>query len=96
MGRAIMFTNWRADWWLKQIGLRSNVTAELRDGIEAYGREQAGIEKERARKWEEEWLPVRQRARGVIAYLDGMGEIPAGSLNVVLEDEDDEYEQPDE
>ncbi|KAE9393382.1 hypothetical protein BT96DRAFT_773708, partial [Gymnopus androsaceus JB14] len=52
MGRAIAFTRWRADWWLKQIGLRQTVTAEVRDGLEAYGREQSAIEAERARKWE--------------------------------------------
>ncbi|KAE9385880.1 hypothetical protein BT96DRAFT_1006633 [Gymnopus androsaceus JB14] len=96
MGRAIAFTQSRADWWLKQIGLRQSVTAEVRDGLEAYGREQSAIEKERAMVWEEEWLPVRIRARGVIAYLDGTGEIPAGSLNVELEDEDNEYELDDD
>lgn len=96
MGRAIAFTKWRADWWLKQIGLRQSVTAELRDGLQAYAREQSAIEKERAQVWEEEWVPVRVRARGVMAYLDGVGEMPAGSLNVELEDEEDEFDSVDD
>lgn len=91
MGRAIGFTRWHADWWLKQVGLRQNVTAEVRDGLEAYRREQSVIEKERVRVWEEEWHPVRARVHGVFAYLDGKGKIPTGSLQVELEEED-EYE----
>lgn len=89
MGRAIAFTKWRAEWWLKQIGLRKDVTAEVSDGLAAYGREQSAIEKERARVWDEEWLAVRARVRGVLAYLDGKGEIPTGSLQVELEKEDE-------
>lgn len=91
MRRAIEFTKWRAEWWLKQTE-RENVSGELVDGLRAYAKEQSAIEVERAQVWEAEWLPVRVRARGVLAYLNGESEIPSGSLDIELEDDDDEFE----
>lgn len=92
MGRAIAYTEWRAEWWMKQTDRRENVSAELQDGLRAYCKEQSAIERERARVWEAEWAPVRVRARGVLGYLNGENEIPSGSLNVELEDDDEEFE----
>lgn len=96
MRRAISYTEWLAEWWMKQSDLRENVSVELQDGLRAYCREQNAIERERARRWESEWAPVRIRARAVLGYLNGENEIPSGSLNVELEDDDEEFELGDE
>ena len=39
MGQSIEFTKWWADWWLKQINLHKNMSAELKDGLQVYGKE---------------------------------------------------------
>ncbi|KAE9390543.1 hypothetical protein BT96DRAFT_946041 [Gymnopus androsaceus JB14] len=92
MGHAVAFTKWRGDWWLKQVNLCQNVSAEARDSLKAYGRQQSAIEQEQAQVWEAEWLLVCAQVRGVLVYLDGESEIPTGSRNVELEDDDDEFE----
>ncbi|KAE9391189.1 hypothetical protein BT96DRAFT_832408, partial [Gymnopus androsaceus JB14] len=42
-----------------QVDLCQNISAALRDGLEAYRKEQSGIKAERAQVWEAEWLPIR-------------------------------------
>lgn len=68
------------------------MSAELKDGLGAYAREQSAIERERAEVWETEWLLVRVRAREVLAYLDGKKDMPSSTLDVELEDDDEDFD----
>ncbi|KIK66827.1 hypothetical protein GYMLUDRAFT_157398, partial [Collybiopsis luxurians FD-317 M1] len=92
MRRVITYTTHRAEWWLQQSNRRMDIDVALKDGLIAYSHKQAHIKQERAQRWLSDWAPVRARAKGVLAYLDGSASsIPNVALNVELE-MDDEFE----
>ncbi|KAK7025437.1 hypothetical protein VNI00_015965 [Paramarasmius palmivorus] len=92
MRRSLQFCQWRSEWWIRQIGQRSNLPWWLNEGLAAYATEQSSIERMRVDRWAERWGDIRMRAREVQLTLDDTDKT-FSSLSklkeVVIEVEDD-------
>lgn len=67
MRRAIEFCDYEESWWAGRIGLRTDVDAELGEGLKSYAHERVLAEREFKAKWEGQWSVVLSRAK---AFLD--------------------------
>lgn len=63
MRRTIEYCRWQSSWWRSQATERTDVPAELKDGIQAYAMEHADLEERFALDLERRWDVVRRRAR---------------------------------
>lgn len=97
MRRTVEFCLWKAKWWEERIKLRTDVGAELGEGLQAYGLEQIARERQWAETWSAKWLPVRTRAAVVLReHVGDVDEEVFVPLEVELEDDArEEYEYDD-
>ena len=58
MRRVIEFFEWKANWWVEQKGLRTDINSELADGLQAYAEKQAHILRTMAKKFGGMWYPT--------------------------------------
>ncbi|KAJ7191702.1 hypothetical protein GGX14DRAFT_537830 [Mycena pura] len=85
MRRVLAFCDWMAKRWDDRRYARTNVSAELREGLAAYATEQAVRERFWATSWAAKWRPVQDRA--LVALGDGVVDV---TLEVGLEVEVDD------
>ncbi|KAL0563052.1 hypothetical protein V5O48_019026 [Marasmius crinis-equi] len=94
MRRAIDYCCYLSRWWEQQIGRRTDLPVFLEEGLTAYAREHAHVERERGLAWGSTWSHVRIHSRKVLEYLLSAkhGEIPEDipELEVELDMDDDE------
>ncbi|KAL0568415.1 hypothetical protein V5O48_013569 [Marasmius crinis-equi] len=69
MRRAIAYCHYQAGWWTGQIGRREAVSPWLKEGLEAYAKEQCDIELSRALHWSGRWASIRARAKEILACV---------------------------
>jgi hypothetical protein len=55
MRRVIEFFEWKANWWVQQKDLRTNVSSEVADGLQAYAEKQAHMFRTMAGKFGAMW-----------------------------------------
>ncbi|KAJ7810476.1 hypothetical protein B0H13DRAFT_2243448 [Mycena leptocephala] len=88
MHRTIEYGYWSAVEWVRRIPQRAeDVSAELLEGLTAYGREQEARELKTCEELTEKWAAIRLRGRAFLAK-----ETPAG-IEVVVPLDDDERER---
>jgi len=58
MRRVLFFLNWKARWWMEQGENCLNVTAELREGLQAYAAKQASVLKRMAQYFASQWRGI--------------------------------------
>ena len=57
MRRAIIYLEWKADWWRERSSLRSHTDASVLSGVSGYAHKQAAICSRMAEKFALHWLP---------------------------------------
>ncbi|KAL0566883.1 hypothetical protein V5O48_015119 [Marasmius crinis-equi] len=94
MRRAIEYCYYLSRWWEQQIGRRTDLPVFLEEGLTAYAREHAHVERECGLAWSSTWSQVRIHSRKVLEYLLSTkhGELPEDipELEVELDIDDDE------
>lgn len=65
MRRVLVFCEWKADWWMKQVPLRRALDAPLAEGLHAYASEQADMERRIHLAWSKEWASARVLAKRI-------------------------------
>jgi hypothetical protein len=99
MRRVLEFMDSKAEWWMEQGPRRTNVSAELREGLLAYANKQANVQKRLANSFADKWYPELAR-NGVVPnwpshYLQNRT-APVLDPDVEMEDpEDDEIDLDD-
>ncbi|KAF8215390.1 hypothetical protein K438DRAFT_1955372 [Mycena galopus ATCC 62051] len=89
MCRVLEFCAWKARWWEERVTTRSEVTAELSEGLRAYALAQAARERAWESDWRAKWAAVRERAK--IVMRDSIVEVTdLVPLEVELDDMEDE------
>ncbi|KAG7087391.1 hypothetical protein E1B28_013362 [Marasmius oreades] len=68
MHRSIEYCYYVASWWERQIG-RRDVSPFLQEGLTAYAKEHAHVERNRGRHWAQLWHPIRERAKVILSHL---------------------------
>lgn len=43
MDRAVMFFEWKANWWKDRVGSRPSVRTDIRSGLDSYARQKEGM-----------------------------------------------------
>lgn len=43
MDRAVMFFEWKANWWKERVGARPDARADIRSGLDSYARQKQGM-----------------------------------------------------
>ncbi|KAL0576148.1 hypothetical protein V5O48_005839 [Marasmius crinis-equi] len=95
MRRSIQYCHWQAAWWTEQATRRTDISPWLKEGLEAYAKEQCNTETRRAIRWSGCWAPIRERAKEILKYVSDpafQGDLPLlESLEIKLSlDDDDE------
>lgn len=60
--RVITYLDWKANWWLEQINLRTNAREDIQMGLSAYAHRQCALMQNLARSFASLWLPVLSKA----------------------------------
>ena len=55
MRRALVFLEWKSDWWLQRQGVRTGLTRELDEGLRAFAVGQADLQRHLAAHFREIW-----------------------------------------
>jgi hypothetical protein len=92
MRRVLNFCEWKANWWIRQVPLRENVTGPLAEGLKAYTAEQADMEWRIHKAWSSKWCHARELAQPVIMAVMGEASLPtkdidAGSIEFEIEED---------
>lgn len=74
MRRTIEYCRWQSSWWRAQATARSDLSAELQDGVRAYALEHADLEDRFAFDLERRWEVVRRRAK---SFMDSGFDVDA-------------------
>jgi hypothetical protein len=90
MRRVITFLDWKAIWWKEQGNARSELSADLADGVSAYAAKQAHVYSALARSFGDKWYPVLL-ANGLSVEWP-RSYIPITSVVAADHDSDMEYE----
>ncbi|KAG6819394.1 hypothetical protein H0H93_012241 [Arthromyces matolae] len=93
MRRVLQYTEWKGTWWDGRASCRNTSSPSLNEGLRAYAKEQASIERARKKRWESKWQMIRVRAQDALA--EKLGGFTGGDLRgnfptieVDLEEED--------
>jgi hypothetical protein len=71
MRRVLQFCNWKAEWWLNQVPLRTGLPIPLAEGLKAYAEEQADLERRIHLAWTAKWACARELAQPIKAAVMG-------------------------
>lgn len=103
MRRTLAYCRWKAGWWIQQQisrALQLHEENPIREGMEAYAKQQAANELLIADTWEARWLPVRKQARPILQKVlgnilpEGLDVGEATGEIVVIDLGEDEEEDP--
>jgi hypothetical protein len=91
MCRMLKFCEWKADWWVRQVPLRKDVTKPLAEGLKAYTAEQADMEWWIHKAWLIKWCHAQELAQPIIMAIMGEASLPikdmeAGSMEFEIEE----------
>ncbi|KAL0569535.1 hypothetical protein V5O48_012423 [Marasmius crinis-equi] len=90
---SIAYCYYLAGWWEDQIEQRRELAPFMQEGLTAYAKEHAHVERKRGMAWSCAWSEVRAHSRKVLEYLlDAKhGELPnvLAELEVELDMDDD-------
>ncbi|KAL0563357.1 hypothetical protein V5O48_018711, partial [Marasmius crinis-equi] len=94
---SIQYCRWQAAWWTEQATRRTDISPWLKEGLEAYAKEQSNTEMRCAIRWSGCWAPIRERAKEILKYVSDpafYGDLPLlESLEIKLGfDDDDEVD----
>lgn len=73
MQRTLGFLEWRASWWEGRQGARSNVGAEMREGLHAFAVEQAAMQRSLAADFKKLWRTPLAEINRVLRGLQTTG-----------------------
>ncbi|KAG7090380.1 hypothetical protein E1B28_009499 [Marasmius oreades] len=69
MRRSIDYCYHLSDWWQRQIGHREGLSLFLQEGLTAYAKEHAHVERSHGCHWAQSWHPICDWAKTILSYL---------------------------
>jgi hypothetical protein len=82
MCRVVSFLDWKANWWYQQQHIRTQIEADLADGIAAYAAKQAHINRSLARSFTARWYPLLIENHLPVKWPEGYN---PGSMSVSVD-----------
>ncbi|KAL0954278.1 hypothetical protein HGRIS_005406 [Hohenbuehelia grisea] len=84
MRRVLKYCEWRASWWISQADLRTNITAELKEGIRVYCSRRADMEHRLFSTFSGMWRQCREVGQRALEKVQGGDESFQGVGDVIV------------
>lgn len=70
MRRTVAFLDWKSKWWLKQMSQRTNISADIQSGLEAYAKRQSMQMNKLAYRFAFQWLQVIESSGQAVTWVE--------------------------